>query len=140
MTHCYIFTGSQNEIVAVLEFSETLPHTTQNTLQRKREFLTSFIPSRVLGLVRPSWTTGFSRMAWNSGLLVSIPLSRSSGEGFLSPSSHSHCRREKHSKKPNSLSVFKNALISLWRSECRISYVACINGCKQYSFPSKQKK
>lgn len=30
-------------------------------------------------------------MAWNKGLDVSIPLSSSSGDGFRSPSSHSHC-------------------------------------------------
>lgn len=51
-------------------------------------------------------------MAWNSGLLVSIPLSISSGEGFLSPSSHSHCRMERNSEKNQIPSPSKNALLS----------------------------
>lgn len=57
------------------------------------------VPSSVLGLVRPSCTTGLSKMAWKRGLLGSMPLSSSSGEGFRSPSSHSHCK-QKRSRQP----------------------------------------
>lgn len=74
------------------------------------------LPSRVLGLVRPNWTTGFSRMAWKSGLSVSMPLSMSSGDGFLSPSSHSHCNRdEKWSKiKKRKEKSESHCLCDLW--------------------------
>lgn len=71
--------------------ASTLPATTETVFIHHEP--TQDLPSRVLGLVSPNCTTGFSKMAWKRGLLVSMPLSKSSGEGFLSPSSHSHWKK-----------------------------------------------